>query len=512
MRWVINIASNYLRFLVGMVVVFFLTPYIVSQIGVDLFGLWSLIFAVVGLFGLLDLGFATAAVKYVAEFTTSGDTASRNQVLATLLVIYSALGLICLALVALFSGEAARWFDLTESQRTGFTTALWLLGSAVAIGFPLSLFKAILVGGGRMSLVNAVELVTTLVNAALVVVLLQAGYGLLGLAASTAATMLLTPLVLLVFAYRLTPDLSLSAAHFRRERVRELGGYSFFFFIANIAVLVILRIDPVVIKAFLPLSAVALYAVAAKVSEYTYLLNKQFSNALMPLVSQSKGAGDQAAIRRVLIDGTRFLMAIAVPFIALLYFYADAILVLWMGHEFADAAPLLRILLIAVFFTGVQLNAANVLGMTGHHRFVAMAMGGSALINLALSILLIQHLGLTGVAIATLVAAFVVETLVIVPRACAVHGVTLARFLSQAVLPTLPALLPALGAAYLLDQAWPADSFPRIFAAGAASAALYFAVFLRTGLKAGERRALIDRLGALQRPRRTSPAADQRSS
>ena len=101
--------------------------------------------------------------------------------------------------------------------------------------------------------------------------------------------------------------------------------------------LIILRIDPVVIKAFLPLSAVAVYAIAAKVSEYTYLLNKQFSNALMPLVSQSKGAGDADTIRRVLIDGTRFLMAIAVPFIVLLYFYADDIIRLWMGSEFVDS-------------------------------------------------------------------------------------------------------------------------------------------------------------------------------
>ncbi|MBG7602838.1 MAG: hypothetical protein IZT60_09870, partial [Gammaproteobacteria bacterium] len=173
MGWVLNIASNYLRFLVGMVVLFFLMPYIVSRIGVDLFGLWSLIFAVIGLFGLMDLGFATAAIKYVAELTASKDHAERNQVLATLLVIYSALGLVCLLLVGALAGTAPAWFNLNEQQHQAFTIALWLLGTAVALGFPLSLFKAILVGSGRMSLVNLVELFTTLVNAALIVLLLE---------------------------------------------------------------------------------------------------------------------------------------------------------------------------------------------------------------------------------------------------------------------------------------------------------------------------------------------------
>ncbi|MFK7845580.1 MAG: MATE family efflux transporter [Rhodothermales bacterium] len=487
MGWVLNIASNYLRFLAGMVVLFFLTPYIVSRIGVDLFGLWSLIFAVIGLFGLLDLGFATAAIKYVAELTAGKDHAGRNQVLATLLVIYSGLGLVCLLLVGALAGTAPTWFDLNEHQQQAFTIALWLLGTAVALGFPLSLFKAILVGSGRMALVNLVELFTTLGNAALIVLLLESGYGLLGLAISTSLTMLLATLLLIPFAYRLTPDLSLSPAHFRRGRLRELGSFSFYFFIANVSVLIILRIDPVVIKAFLPLSAVAVYAIAAKVSEYTYLLNKQFSNALMPLVSQSKGAGDADTIRRVLIDGTRFLMAIAVPFIVLLYFYADDIIRLWMGSEFADSVPLLRILLIAVFFTSVQLNAANVLGMSGHHRFVAFSMGGSAIVNLVLSILLIRHFGLTGVAVATLAAALAVETLIIVPRACVMNGVTLAQFLVRALVPLLPAFAAALGTAFLLDQWQPADTFTWIIVEGAASALVFFILFYMTALEAGEK-------------------------
>ena len=43
--------------------------YIIGQLGMETFGLWSLIFAVIGIFGLMDFGFATAAVKTVAEAT-----------------------------------------------------------------------------------------------------------------------------------------------------------------------------------------------------------------------------------------------------------------------------------------------------------------------------------------------------------------------------------------------------------------------------------------------------------
>lgn len=498
MRWVLNIASNYLRFLAGMVLVFFLTPYIVARIGVDLFGLWTLVFAVVGLFGLLDLGFATAAVKYMAEKTAAGDLDGRNQVLATLLLVYSALGLLCLALVAGLAETASRWFDLGPAEQADFAAALWLVGTAVALGFPLNLFKAILTGGGHMALVNGVELVASLLNAALVVALLETGHGLLGLAAASTASMLLAGFAMVPLARRLTPGLSLAPRHFAPERVRELAGFSVWFFIANVAVLVILRIDPLVIKAFLPLSAVAVYAVAAKVAEYTHLLNKQFSNALMPLVSQSRGAGDDAMVRRVLVDGTRFLLGIALPFVALLFFHAETILLAWMGPQFAGAVPLLRILLLAVLASSLQLNAANVLGMSGHHRFVALAMGASALFNLALSVVLIQVVGLTGVAVATLAAALAVESLVILPRACARQGVTFAGFLRAAVLPSLSGLVPALGLAFILARVQPPAGFGAVVLQGGLCALVYFAGFWLTGLTAAERRTVTQRL---RRPR-----------
>ena len=74
MRWIVNIATSYLRFGTGMLTVFLMMPFVIASIGMEQFGLWSLLFAVVGLFGLLDLGLATAAVKHVAEAAGSEAT------------------------------------------------------------------------------------------------------------------------------------------------------------------------------------------------------------------------------------------------------------------------------------------------------------------------------------------------------------------------------------------------------------------------------------------------------
>lgn len=505
MRWVLNIATGYLKFLLNMVVVFFLTPFIVSRIGIELFGLWALVFGIISLFGLLDFGFATAGVKYVAETFGSGDTARRDRILGTLMVLYTGIGVVCIGVVALTAQYAAHGFDLQPAQRQDFIRLVWLLGLTVAANFPASLYRAVVTGAGRLDLVNGVALLMVLTQAALTVILLERGWGLTGLGIASAVSMLGQSLLLAPFAYRLVPGLSLSPAGFSRDQVRELTSFSLYAFLANVAVLIILRIDPIVIKLFLPLSAVALYAIASRVAEYVYLLNKQFSNALMPLVSQSHGRGDRETIARVLSDGSRFLLGVAVPFMTLLWFYTPEIIHIWMGPDFAASAGLLRILLVAVAFSTLQLNAANVLGMTGHHRLVAGAMVGSALLNLLLSLALILPLGLSGVAVATLIAALVVEALVIVPRACRSQSLPLAGFLRKGVWPALPPAIPMLAVAWLLYRWQPPEGLGMVTLHGLAAATIYVLLFYRFAMAASERRQIVDRLSGLRGRRPASP-------
>ena len=54
---VLNTASNYARFALNVLIWLVLTPYMINKLGKEAFGLWSLIFSVVGFLGLMDMGF-----------------------------------------------------------------------------------------------------------------------------------------------------------------------------------------------------------------------------------------------------------------------------------------------------------------------------------------------------------------------------------------------------------------------------------------------------------------------
>jgi O-antigen/teichoic acid export membrane protein len=491
MRLIINIASSYFRFLASIVVVVMLTPYILEQIGIDRFGLWSLCLASAGVLALLDMGLSTATVKYVAERTGNGDHRARNEALSSLMVVYSALGIICATTVFLVAEQVVSLLDLADQDASDYVFAMQIIGLCLAFALPLTLFKTMLVGAGRFDMVNVAEIIGVVLNAVLIILMLELGLDIYGLAIAYASILVAVPLMLAPIAFRILPELTIKPALLRWERLRELLPMAFYFLLANIAMLLILRSDVLIIKSFLPLTAVAAFAIAARIGEYAYLLNKQFSNAIMPLISQSNGSGDRHTVRASLVDATRILAGIATMLIGLGIFHAETLVVIWVGEDLLDAALPLRIILLAVLFSTLHMNASNVLGMSGGHRGVAGIMLASAAVHVLLSLMLIPEFGIIGAALAMLISAVLVEFGLLLPLACKQQGVRLGEVFTDLV-PCFIAAIPMLLVADILGHLMPASSLLILLVQSAVAASVFIIIFITIGLTRMERKFIHD--------------------
>jgi O-antigen/teichoic acid export membrane protein len=271
-RWVINVGSSYARFVVAIGAVVFVTPVIIERVGLEAYGIWALVLATVGLLGLMDFGLATSAVKFIAERTGDADRDGRNRVMSALLTIYTGISILLLlgVSVAAFGGPGETVFGETRGE----AVLLLAVGGSVAAGLFLSLFRAALAGAGLMYLANIVEMMVTLLYVILTLLFLGLDYGVPGLAAallvSTTAGGISLALIARLRIEGLRPRLTLM----RWCEMKGLLSFSIWAFLANAAVLAILRMDPIIIDAFMPLSAVAIYAIAGRIAEYVLLLNK----------------------------------------------------------------------------------------------------------------------------------------------------------------------------------------------------------------------------------------------
>jgi len=428
-RSTVAIGSSYVRFLSSMAAVVIVTPIAVRELGAAGFGLWALALASIGLVGLLESGITSTAVRYAAAAEGAGDEAGRNRCLSTLALLGAAVGLAVALLAWGLAPAFAMLFDLQVVDASTFVLLVRVGGVAVGLSLPAGIWRAALVARGDLPLVNVLETACVLAGALVTALGLARGYGIEAMIAGFAVTTLAPGLASMPLAHLRSGSLSIRPRLASLATWREVRGFAGAAMLSNTAGVAAARVEPMLVTSFMPLAAVGQFSVASRVAEYFSLLARQFANALSPSIAQAHGAGRTAEIRRLLLSATATLFAGTAMVASVVVLHADALLTLWLGPDFAAAAPAVRVLVAATAVSSLSLTAANVLGMTGGHRTVATSAACAAALRLCGGALLIPAVGLTGPGIAAIAASLLFDTGWVLRRACRTLGIGLPEFL-----------------------------------------------------------------------------------
>lgn len=474
----INAATNYFRFFFTMVVSFWLIPFIIRNLGSEAYGLWNLSFSIIGFFSLLDFGFGLGVVKWTGETSATGEIEYRNHMLSTIFFVYVSIAVVGMLLLLVFSLFYARLFAFEAGVAPAAVAVLLILGiRSLVIQIPLSLFKGVLFGEQQIHLTNIIQILGTLLYAVTTWFALSMGKGIVWLAAINCLAFLAENLAYVFFAYHNVKDLRISMKLVKKRYFQEAMGFSFYSFLTTIAGLVLFQSDSIIIQLFFGLELVGLYAVAIKVTEYAFLLTKQLVNVLTPLISELNAKKEVETIRYLLLDLSKYIMATGFLIAGSVYVFGRDLLVLWVGESYAEVTVPLLLLMTSFVVAVPELVASNVLTMTGYHRFSAVSAGLSTFLNIVVSLLLIRPLGLTGVALGTVISSAVVSGIVIPAKAARSYGFSYWRYVWKVFLPAgLPTIL-LVGVGSLLKFFFSVDSLWDMMYMAVPGIAVYLLVF-----------------------------------
>jgi O-antigen/teichoic acid export membrane protein len=472
-------ATKYALLGVNLALGIVLMPFTVGRLGTSQYGLWMLVASLTSYFQLLDLGYGNGLVRHVADADARGDVARVNRLLSTFVIIYSVLGLVAAAGVAVLIFTAVPRFPRlsAEQVRTG-QLVLAILGVRVAVGFPMTVFGAATTSRQRFALNNTVAIVIALVNGAVTYAVLASGLGLVSLVTGTTAVGLCSYGAYMWTARRAFPELKIRLASFDRSLIRDVTTFSLYLFMIDVAVQIGFNLDNVVIGAALGTSAVAVYAVALRLADYQRQLACQFNGLLFPIAVRLGAGGAEAALESMLVEGTRIALVLVTGVTVCVVGFADPLLTRWMGAGFeAGVVPFYVLALTGIVLVG-QGPLGNILLGTGQHRLVAYVSLGEALANLVLSVFLVRRFGMLGVAVGTAVPVLFVNVFIMVPAVCRQFRLTYAGFLHRILPAPCSGVIPAVALCLILRLKYPPTSVPTILLEGALVGIVYLlAVF-----------------------------------
>ena len=155
--------------------------------------------------------------------------------------------------------------------------------------------------------------------------------GLLPLAFVFTATNLLEQALMALLCFRFLPGLRLSHRLIDRTTLREVKGYSVDAFLAMLAGRITVQTGAIVVGGFLTVAAAAHYALAARLVEVAKNFLRSATTTLTPAVSQREAAGDFEGVRRVLLDGTRWVLYLVLPIHIGLLAFGRPFFTRWVG-------------------------------------------------------------------------------------------------------------------------------------------------------------------------------------
>jgi O-antigen/teichoic acid export membrane protein len=438
-----NVLGVYAVYAAAIVSGLVVTPIVLDAIGDESFGIWSFIAAVTIYLSVLDLGVGPTIVRFAAEARGRRAPEETSAIASAGLVLYGVIGLLTLPLGLVLAWLVPVLVDTPDDLVWEARVATFLVVLSIAARFPLGLFNNLLVAQQRFDLLNLANLVSTVLYAALVALLLPNGGGLVLLGALTLGTTLLRLVLPLGWLRRELPQLRLRRVLVTRARVRQLVAFSWSNFLVHVANKVVFATDVIVVGIALGAEAAALYAIPAKLFSLAFGLGSVGTSLLYPAFAEQEGAGEEERQRRLLLAGLRGGSAAAVLLALPLLFIPDQLIEGWVGEGYGESSPVLALLALVLLVHQPLYLVTQFLIARARQREVARALVAAGAVNIVLSVVLAQAVGIWGVALSTLLtdlAALSYAVLLLGPAA----ALGPAAFVRAAFRPVLPGLAVAL--------------------------------------------------------------------
>ena len=456
-----NVASSWGGLAVNISVGFFLSPFILHHLGDEAFGLWVLIFSLTGYYGIFDFGIRSSLVRYVSKFQATDDKDQLARLLNTSLFTYTCVGVFLMLPTLLGGLYVDRLFHVPPGFLRDARILFLMVGTSLALGFPLGISGGILEGLQRFYLINWTNILSTLVRAALIVYVLRHGFGLLSVALITVSLPQITSAIRGVIAYRLL-GIPWGWNYVDRASLRQVVNYGSVTLLIIVAGRLRFKTDAVIIGTFLSAAAITHFSIGARLVDYAGEVVSSLAQIFTPMSSHFHAIGEYNQLRRIFISGNRACALVMFPMTVALVVMGKSVIEAWVGPQYVSSYVVLLIILIPFTLYQIQTTSNRLLFGMSLHRSLAYVVLMEGIANVILSVVLVRPLGIVGDAIGTAIPLLCTALFFLPRHMCRQLGVPIRKFLVEAYFYPVILCLPMILALVLMQRSFYAHRYPQL--------------------------------------------------
>lgn len=378
-------------------------PRVVEYLTPATYGAWASITSSVALLAFADLGIGQSLVNPLARAMRDGDRASAQRLVSTslALVFGCALAVLLVSVGAVLFLPWKEWLSLGREESSVVTTIALIQAGLFSATIALSTGTYVRLAQHKSARLAFSMMTGALVAAGTTLMAIHADAGIIIVTTAASSGLLLGALITNVDLFLSEPTFHLRRHAIRRSVANSSFRQGLLFSVQSASAVVAYSTDTVVVSNALGPVAVAQYSVTARGPLAILALIQAALLPIWPIVAQRAGQGQ--ALRRIVSKAVT-MFGVPAAMAAVAFFYTADVVVAYLG---AELVTLDRQLVLALCCWIIVGTLGTIVGHTlvgaGLLALQAKIAATMAVANLALSISLVRHLGVSGVMWATVI-------------------------------------------------------------------------------------------------------------
>jgi O-antigen/teichoic acid export membrane protein len=362
---------------------FLSTIYFARTLGPAPLGAYFLFLAYFGIFNLVgDGGFGSAAVKRISEGKEANEYFSAFVFIRIVLLAVS----VTLLLIA-----EPYLKDITSSG-----IFFWLLLALIVSVFSSSAGTGVY-GTGKVGIYQISGFVDSLIRILFQIIAVFIGFGVAGLTGGFVGGLIAGGIT--NFRY-----IDLNLVRFKISHLKSLFSFSFWIFLTASGSLIFSYADTILIGFFMSNADVGIYRTAFQLTLVATFTTLVFHTVLFPKISNWGTQGQITEIENSLARAWTYSLFLAIPTCIGGWILGDKLLYYLYGASFVGGASALNFLLLAQVVNVFMFLGTMSLAALNRPKDAFLITIIAAITNILLDIALIPVIGITGAAVATLIA------------------------------------------------------------------------------------------------------------
>lgn len=345
-RTITNSLSNFIVFFWAVLVAIILTPFVLHSLGDAQYGVYAILLSVIGILSFLDLGLASASVRFIAEAYAKGNIRQVNKVITTNLMIFFAVGIGAIILITLFASQIIMLLKIPTELHYITRIGMYLAVGSLLINLLNGVLGAIPQALQRYNANTITVLTSAVVFTIVLVIVLFVHPTLLAILIVNAASSLGLFLGYVILTKYLLPEFRLELSWDPRL-IKDIFNFAGFTFIAMIAGNMLFQFDKFAISFLLGSTLVTFYALPVTIAMKIHSVVANLNNVVFPLATDLFTRNQLDKLRELYIQSTKFTYVLILAMVLPLVMYAEPLIQYWLGTEYAiESAVAMKILVI----------------------------------------------------------------------------------------------------------------------------------------------------------------------